>query len=102
LNDENIDHLIELGEAIIGLLGRLVFEPEKIHDVVTKGKRNPEKYIEGYNSCDGTHGVTELSRIIGVSPGTLSPILQTWLELGIIYETQKSGGTFYKKLFTIQ
>ncbi len=68
---------------------------------MTKKKQNPDKYIEGYNVCDGTRTVTEIANVIGVKQPTLSPILQDWEELGIIFEVEKPKGTFYKKLFPI-
>ncbi|MCW4004568.1 MAG: hypothetical protein NWE95_11725 [Candidatus Bathyarchaeota archaeon] len=93
--------IVKQNEIVISLLGRLVFTQEKVHDIVTKKKQNPEKYVEGYNACDGNHNVNELATIVGVKQGTLFPILQEWEELGIIYETEKPKGRFYKKLFSI-
>jgi DNA-binding MarR family transcriptional regulator len=45
--------------------------------------------------------VSEIATIIGVTPGTLSPILSEWEELGIIYEVERPNGKFYKKIFPI-
>lgn len=90
-------------EVIISLLGRVAFTPEQVHDIVISKKRNNFKsqYIEGYNSLDGKKSVSEIADIIGVTQGTLSPILLDWEELGIIYEVEKSGGKFYRKIFPI-
>jgi len=88
-------------EVIISLLGRMAFTPEKIHDTVVKKKQNPQGYIAAYNACDGTHNVNELAAIAGVDQSTLSPILLEWEELGIIYESYKPKGKFYKRLFPI-
>lgn len=68
---------------------------------MTKKKQNPNRYIAGYNACDGEHTVSQIAQIINVTPGTLTPILQEWEELGIIREIEKPGGRFYKKLFPI-
>lgn len=86
-------------EVIISLLGRIAFTPEKIRDIVTRKKHNPEKYIEGYNACDGNHQVTELAKIVGVKQPTLTPILQEWKDAGIVFEVEKPNGKFYKKLY---
>jgi DNA-binding MarR family transcriptional regulator len=99
--NEEIKKLIRQNEIIISLLGRLAFKPEDIRRIVTSKKRNPENYIDGYNACDGKHSVSEIARIIGVTQGTLSPILAEWEELGIIYEIERPKGKFYKKLFPI-
>jgi DNA-binding MarR family transcriptional regulator len=45
--------------------------------------------------------VNELANIVGVTQGTLSPILQEWEELGIVHEVDKPKDTFYKRLFPI-
>jgi DNA-binding Lrp family transcriptional regulator len=50
---------------------------------------------------DGEKSLSEIAKVIGVALGTLSPILKEWEELGIIYEVEKPGGKFYKKLFPI-
>jgi len=88
-------------EVIISLLGRIAFTPEKVHDIVVKKKQNPQGYIAAFDACDGNHNVNELAVIAGVDQSTLSPILQEWEELGIIYESYKPKGRFYKKLFPI-
>jgi len=100
MNDD-IKKIIKQNEIMISLLGRLAFKKEEIKDIVTRKKQNPERYIEGYNSCDGNHTVTELANVIGVKQPTLSPILQEWEELGIIFEVERPKGKFYKKLFPI-
>jgi hypothetical protein len=90
-------------EVIISLLGRLAFTTEQVKAIVTSNKRDNLKprYIDGYNALDGTKSVSEIANIIGIAAGTLSPILSQWDELGIIYEIERSGGKFYKKLFPI-
>lgn len=98
---EDWKKILKQNEIIISLLGRLAFNPDKIREIVTKKKQNPEKYVEGYNACDGNRNVNDLAAIVGVTQGTLSPILQEWEELGIIHQSDKPKGTFYKKLFPI-
>ena len=87
---------------MITLLGRLVYPPEKLREIVVKWKKkNPEDYVKAYNLCDGEHTVSQIANAIRVDPGTLSPILSGWKELGIIYETTKKGGQFYKRLYRL-
>ncbi len=95
---ERENEIVELLEVIIKLIGRSVFTPTDVRNIVTlkKGKKS-SNYIKGYNACDGTKTVTELAKIIGVTPATLSPILKYWEEIGIIYK--RKG--FYKKIFPI-
>jgi Fic family protein len=102
MNDDTLKKIEKQNEVIISLLGRIAFTPEKIRDIVKRNKKkNPEKYVDGYNACDGNRNVNELANIIGVDQSTLSPILQEWAELGIVYEVDKPKGKFYKRLFPI-
>jgi len=101
MNDEDIRRLLKQNDTIITLLGRIAFKEQEIKDIVTRKKQNPDKYIDGYNACDGKHTVTQIAKMIGVKQPTVVPILQEWEELGIIREMEKPGGKFYKKLFPI-
>jgi DNA-binding MarR family transcriptional regulator len=98
---EDIKKLIKQNEIIISLLGRLVFKPEEVRRIVEFKKRNPQNYVNGYNACDGKHSVSEIANVVGVTQGTLSPILTEWEAIGIIYEVEKPGAKFYKKLYPI-
>ena len=93
--------IIRQNEIIISLLGRVAFTEEKVRQIVTKLKQNPEGYIRGYNACDGEHTVSQVANIVGVSQPMMTETLKKWEEIGIIYEVAKSGGKFYKKLFPI-
>jgi len=99
--NEELKKIIRQNETIISLLGRIAFSKEDVRKIITHKKRNPEKYIEGYNACDGNHSVSEIARIVGVSQPNMSVILAEWEEIEIIREVEKSGGKFYKNLFPI-
>lgn len=99
--NEETKKLIRQNEIIISLLGRLAFKPDDIRNLVTSRKQNPQNYINGYNACDGSRSLSDIARVVGVTPGTLSPILAEWEEVGIIYEVERPRGKFYKKLFPI-
>lgn len=101
MSEDTLKKIEKQNEIIISLLGRIAFTPEKIHDIVATKKQNPQGYIDAYNACDGNHHVTELANIVGVKQPTITPILQEWEELGIIYEVEKARGKFYKRLFPI-
>lgn len=100
MNDD-LKRIIRQNEIIISLLGRIAFDKDGIRKIVTARKQNPEKYAEGYNACDGNHSLSEIAKVVGVKVQTLSPILAEWEEIGIVREVEKSGGKFYKKLFSI-
>jgi len=101
--NEELNKMIKQNEIIISLLGRLAFTPDKVRQMVISNKREDlkQKYVEGYNALDGGKTLSQIADIIGVTSGTLSPILREWEELGIIYEVEKPKGRFYKRLFPI-
>lgn len=95
--------IIRQNEVIISLLGRIAFVPEQVREIIISRKRGnlKQRYIDGYNALDGERSLSDIASTVGVAPGTLSPILKEWEELGIIYEVEKPGGKFYKRLFPI-
>jgi len=102
MSDE-LKKIIRQNEIMISLLGRIAFTTEQVREIVTSKKRENLKqgYINGYNALDGKRSVSEIADIIGVTQKTLSPILSQWEELGVIYEIERAGGKFYKRLFPI-
>ena len=102
MNDD-LKKIVKQNEIIISLLGRLAFTPDQVREIVTFKKREnlKQRYINGYNALDGKKSVSEIANIIGITQGTLSPILAQWEELGIIYEIERSGGKFCRKIFPI-
>ncbi len=66
MTDKNIGDVVRQNEAIITLIGRIAFTPNEIRDIVVKKKQNPDKYVQGYNTCDGDHTVTDIANVIGV------------------------------------
>ena len=99
--NEQLKEIKKQNQQIIELLGRIAFPEAKLRKIITTRKRDPQAYINGYNACDGTKPVMELAKIIGVSHGTLSPILKEWENQGIIYEVEGVGGRFYKHLYSL-
>lgn len=98
---EDMKRLVKQNEFMISLLGRIAFKKNEVREIVTKRKEKPQNYINGYNACDGEKSFSEIAKIVGVKGGTLSPIMKEWEEQGIVFEIEKPGGKFYKKLFPI-
>ena len=99
--EEKINHERYLQEFTIQLLGRIAFTPEQITKIVSTKKQNPDNYVRAYNACDGTHSVSDLAKIAEVKQPTMTEVLQNWDDSGIIFQAERSGGKFYKKLFSI-
>jgi len=102
MSEDTLNRIARQNGVIISLLGRIAFTEEKVKSIVMSRKQNPDRYIEGYNSCDGDHTVTQIANIVGVSQPTMTNVLSQWEEIGIVYEIDKVGGKFYKKLFPIE
>lgn len=92
---DKLEHQIE---AIIGLLARNSMGIAAILKTVCGGKRNPEAYRKAYNALDGSTGVTEIARVASVSQPTMSVILQSWEEQGIIYNVGSDRKPQYHRL----
>jgi hypothetical protein len=90
-------------EIMISLLGRLCFPEDKLRNLIVRNKRNPEAYVRGYNACNGRRAVNEIARIVGVTSGTLVPILQEWERLGIAFVAEPdSRNKCYQALYALE
>ncbi len=88
-------------EIIISLLARIAFGEEKLKQIITRGKRKPKDWVRGYNACDGTKGVTEIAKIVGVKQPSATPILKSWEAAGIIYNIGTETKPLYMKVLTL-
>src|SRR4030042_2818594 len=104
MSEELLKEIIQQNEVIISLLGRMAYNEETIKGLIVKNKKEElkNKYIEGYNSCDGKKNQSEIAEIIGISQPTFSLIVTDWVNLGIVYETHKGKTKSYKNLFPIR
>jgi hypothetical protein len=93
--------LIKQNDVLIALLARSTLGIELIHGVVTKGKRNPEAYVDAYNALDGTIGVTDAAKVAKVSQPTMTEILKSWEAEGIVYNVGDARKPLYKRLLVL-
>lgn len=95
--------ILKQNRVIISLLTKQVFGEEKIKQIITKDKRKgPEAYVKGYNACDGTRSVNDLAKVVGVTAGTLSPVLQDWEKKGLIYDVGNPSKPLYVRLINLK
>ncbi len=85
-------------DILISLLARREPGIEKIQEVVTRGKRDPDAYVRVYNTLDGTVGVTEAAKAAKVSQPNMTRVLQGWEAQGIIYDVGEKRKPQYKRL----
>lgn len=88
-------------EVLISLLARRDPGVERIHEIVTRGKRDPAAYIRVYNSLDGSMGVTEAAKLPKVTQPNMTRVLQGWEAEGIVYDLGDNRKPQYKKLTTL-
>jgi len=102
-NDTKMEALAPLLRMTNSLLARLVFaNGDEIKAIVTQRKRkNPGDWIRGYNACDGTKGVTEIAKIVGVAQPTATIMLKSWEEKGIVCNIGTMKKTLYQKVLTL-
>jgi hypothetical protein len=99
--DEVLTNIQRQNEVIIGLLARLVWTPERLAEIVSHGKRNPQAYLKVYNSLDGTVTGTHLASVAGVTQPAMAVALKAWQELGIVLNVGTETQPRYKRLMSI-
>jgi hypothetical protein len=101
MDSEPLTNIQRQNGVIIGLLARLVWTPEKLAEIVTRGKRNPEAYRRVYNALDGVTTGRSLASIAGVTPAAISYVLQAWEEEGIVTNEGTASQPRYKAVMRI-
>lgn len=66
-------------KAMLAMLARQAFPPEKLSALVGKGKQ-----LEAYNLCDGSRTQGEIAKSLGLDAGNFSKTAARWTELGIL------------------
>ena len=66
-------------KAMLAMLARQSFPPEKLADLVGK-----EKQIQAYNLCDGTRTQAEVAKAANLDQGNFSKTAARWAELGVL------------------
>ncbi len=99
--DTALTNIQRQNEMIIGLLARLVWTPEKLAEIVSRGKRNPQAYREAYNALDGNATGKRLASRANVSQPAMAVVLKAWHELGIVVNIGTDSQPRYKRLMLI-
>jgi hypothetical protein len=99
--DETLTNIQRQNDVIIGLLARLVWTPERLAEIVTRGKRNPQAYRRVYNALDGIVTGKYLALRAKVSQPAMAVALKAWYELGIVVNVGTDSQPRYKRLMPI-
>lgn len=84
-SDDTISQSEARQQVMVALLARSVIGIDRISEIVRRKKRNPQAYVQAYNTLDGQTTATQLARVIGVTQQAMSAVLQAWEEEGIVY-----------------
>lgn len=66
--------------AIVGLIGRQVFPPDRLMEIVGDGKQ-----LQAFNMCDGTKGQAEIAKAMGLDQGNFSRTVGRWVAEGVLF-----------------
>ena len=75
-------------KAMLAMLARQSFPPDKLAGLVGKGKQ-----IEAYNLCDGTRTQTEVAKALSLDSGNFSKTVARWAELGVLIRISEGKET---------
>lgn len=67
--------------ALVGLVGRQTFTPEKLEEIVGPGT----KQVRAFNMCDGTKGQGEVAKVVGLDAGSFSRTVSRWISEGVLF-----------------
>ncbi len=100
--DEIFAVIRQQNETIIALLGRPVWTPEKLVEMVMANrKKDPEGYVSVYNALDGEKTGKQLGEIAGVSQQAIAYVLAGWLEDGIVLNVGTDSLPKYRRLMKL-
>jgi predicted transcriptional regulator len=66
-------------KAMLAMLARQSFPPEKLAALVGKGKQ-----LEAYNLCDGTRTQSEVAKALSLDRANFSKTVARWSDLGVL------------------
>jgi hypothetical protein len=74
----------ELLRALLATAGRVAVPPDELRRIVSPS--SSPKYINAYNLCDGTLGVTEVARRSGLDKANLAKSVNRWVDVGVMFK----------------
>lgn len=89
-------------DIIINLLAQRILNPKEIKESITKKRKNPDRIIESFNSCDGETALTEIAKKCGIDPGNFSRDINSWERNGFLIKIIKKGIVYPKALIYLK
>jgi hypothetical protein len=78
------DNSEQLLRAILATVGRQVFPPERLGEIVVS-KAGSDKQLAAYNMCDGLRNQSEIAKSLKLDSGNFSRTIGRWVEAGILF-----------------
>lgn len=89
-------------DIIINLIAQKILNPKEIKETITKNRRDPEKFIEIFNSCNGETSLTEIATKFKINPGNFSRDITQWERNGFLIKITKKGIVYPKALIYLK
>lgn len=102
MGDDLLTLIQRQNEIVIGLLARMIWTPAQLMEIVIRGKKNPEAYIDVYNALDGNATGTSLAKLAGVTQQSISYVLQGWEAEGIVANVGSVAQPRYRRVMLLK
>ncbi len=89
-------------DTILNLLAKKILDPEEVKKTIIKGKKNPEKIIKCYNSCNGETTLTDIAKNNKIDVSNISRHIDSWKKEGFLVKIEKGGKVFPKSLIYLK
>lgn len=89
-------------DVIITLLAQKILNTDEIKETISKGRKDPKKIINAFNSCDGKTIITDVAKKYKIDPGNFSRDVEAWEKSGYIIKIEKEGNVFPKALILLK
>jgi len=78
-------------KAMMSLIARQTFSPEKLRDLVSP--RSNMTLLKAYNKCEDDLSQTEITNLLDIDPGYFSRVTKQWIDDGIILKVGEGRNT---------
>lgn len=76
-------------KAMMSLVARQTFTPERLAEIVTPLAN--AKTFEIFNLCDGTRTQTDIANSLKIDSGNLSRTIKRWIDEGVVIKVTEEG-----------
>jgi Fic family protein len=89
-------------DVIIALLAQEILNPDEIRETISKGRKDPKKIIDAFNSCDGKTSLSDVANKYKIDRGNFSRDVESWEKSGYMVKIEKKGKVFPKVIIILK